>query len=134
MNKSDLISIRPMVESDRNFVLATILRGLYYGESWFSEIPKHIFMENYSKTIEYLLNKPTTSVNMACLRDDPDTLLGYSITSPEVVHFVFIKVRWRGIGLAKSLVPENTKYATHLTKTGLVIMKNKNLQFHPFML
>lgn len=136
MQTNDLVILRPMVESDLNFVMATIMRGLYYGESWFSEIDKSSFMRNYHKAIEFLLAKETTQVVIACLKDDPEVILGYSILSPtlEVAHFVFIKKAWRGIGIAKSLVPENTKYATHLTKTGLAIIRKKGILFDPFML
>jgi citrate lyase synthetase len=136
MTKSDLVLLRPAVESDKNFIMATIMRGLYYGESWFSEIPKSVFMENYHKTVEYILNKPTTEVKIACLKDDPDIILAYSIidSSKNVVHWVFSKKAWRGIGIAKSLVPENIKTATHLTKTGLVIIRKKDWTFDPFLI
>jgi len=53
-----------------------------------------------------------------------DTILGYSILLPEAVAWVFIKDRWRGIGLAKDLVPDTTKVFTHYNKVGLSIAKN----------
>lgn len=136
MNKSDLVTIRPMVESDKNFVMATMLRGLYYGESWFSEIPKNIFMTNYHKTIENLLARESTQVLIACLSDDADIILAYSVLTPlaHTVHYVHCKPAWRGIGIAKSLVPDTTKFATHLTKTGLSIIRKKGLLFDPFAL
>ena len=136
MIRSDLVSLRPAVEADRNFIMATIMRGLYYGESWFSEIPKPVFMERYHKVVEYLLGKDTTQVLIACLKEDPETILGYSILTPsmQVVHFVFVKKPWRGIGIAGSLVPADTRSATHLTKTGLSIIRAKNIDFNPFML
>lgn len=134
MNKSDLFTIRESVEGDKNFILATILRGLYYGESWFSEIPKARFMSEYHKVVEFLLNKPTTAVLVACLKDDPEIILGYAILTPSanIVHFVFCKKAWRNIGIAKALVPSNVTTATHLTKTGLSIIRKKELVFDPF--
>jgi hypothetical protein len=135
MQKTELITLRVMVESDKNFVMSTIMKGLYYGESWFSEIPKQTFMIEYHKVIEFLLNKPTTHVVVACLREDPDVILGYSIcTAPDIAHWVFIKKSWRGIGIANSLVPKDVRYATHLTKTGLSIIRKKNIDFNPFMI
>jgi hypothetical protein len=136
MMKDDLIAIRPTVESDKNFIMATILRGLYYGETWFAEIPKPTFMLHYHKVIEFLLNKDTTEVRIACLKDDPEIIVGYAILSPNIntSHFVFVKKAWRGIGIANSLVPSNTKFATHLTKTGLSIIRKKNIDFNPFLL
>jgi GNAT superfamily N-acetyltransferase len=134
MNKNELISIRPFVESDKNFVMATILRGLFYGDSWFSRITKHIFMEHYKKVVEYLINKPNTEVRVACLKEDPEVILGYSIVDEkaQVIHWVFVKQAWRKIGIAKSLVPKDAKWVSHLTKVGLSIIAKTDLQFNPF--
>ena len=134
MNKRDLIKIRKSTNVDHNFILATMLRSLYYDESWFTLIPKHIFMTHYNKVINLLLSKFTTEVLVACLKDDEDTILGYSILSPGTVHFVYIKKAWRNLGLARDLVPEDCKNVTHLTKSGLSLLKKKDLIFNPFLI
>jgi GNAT superfamily N-acetyltransferase len=136
MNKEELIAIRPFVESDRPFVMATIMRGLYCGGSWFSDIPRHIFFDKYRKTIEYILNKPDVEVRLACLREDPEIILGYAIVEPKnsVVHWVFVKQAWRKIGIARSLIPSDVKWASHVNKVGLSIIKNKGLHFNPFVI
>lgn len=136
MTRDELVVIRPAVEADSNFIMATIMRGLYYGESWFSEIPKSVFMGNYHKTVEALLAKDTTLVLIAALKEDPEIILGYSILTPttDAIHFVFVKKSWRGIGIAKALVPDNFKIATHLTKTGLSIIRKKGIAFIPFLI
>lgn len=133
MNKSELVAIRSILPEDRNFILATFLRGLYYGDSWFTLIPKQSFMEHYHKVIDYLLAKPGVQVKVACLKDTPDVILGYSILSNDTVHFVFVKKNWRGIGIARDLVPNSTKVTTHLTKVGLSILVKKGLTFNPFL-
>jgi GNAT superfamily N-acetyltransferase len=136
MNKDELVIVRPTVEADKNFIMATILRGLFYGESWFSEIDKSVFMENYHRVIDFLLAKDTTEVRIACLKEDPEVILGYSIVSPSsnLIHFVFVKKAWRGIGIASMLVPTTTTTATQLTKTGLAIIRKKSIDFNPFLL
>lgn len=133
MNKLDLITIREYKPEDKSFILATWLRGLFYGGSWFSEIPKNIFMVNYHRFIESILAKPNTIIYVACLKEDPEVILGYSILgSSKVAHWVFVKAAWRGIGIAKSLVPQTVDTATHLTKVGLAIAKNNKIVFDPF--
>lgn len=132
MNKNELIKTRAYKPEDRNFILATFLRGLFYGDSWFTIIPKHIFMEHYHKVIVYLLDKSTTEIKVSCLVEDENVVLGYSITSPDTLHWVFVKKQWRGIGIAKDLVPESIKVVTHLTKVGLSIISRKKLDFNPF--
>lgn len=133
MNKAELVVTRDYRPEDRNFILATFLRGLYYGESWFTLIHKQAFMEHYHKVIEYLLSKPTISIKVACLKEDQDVILGYAILEPELVHFAFVKKNWRGIGIARDLVPSTTKVTTHLTRIGLSILNKKSLTFNPFL-
>lgn len=134
MEKSDLVAIREGRVEDWNFFYSTFLRALYYGDSWFKEIPKDIFMENYHKVADVLLAKGILKV--ACLKEDPEVILGYALFSSQypALHFVFVKSAWRGIGIAKSLVPKETKVATHLTKVGLSILKkNPSITFNPFL-
>lgn len=135
MEKNELVSIRDAVIGDKNFILATFLRGLYYGDSWYGEIPKSVFMSEYHKFLELLLSHPTTKVKIACLKDDTDVILGYVImnTSETVLHFAFCKKAWRGIGITRQLVPTTVTSVTHLTKVGLSIIKKKGLVFNPFL-
>lgn len=135
MNKNELVAIRDVKAEDRNFLLATWLRGLYYGESWFSLINKNVFMAHYHKVINYLLDSPNTTIKVACLKDDPEVILGYVVLSksPGVMHWVFVKKAWRKIGIGKLLVPADTKIVTHLTKAGLGYISNHSIDFNPFI-
>lgn len=137
MNKDlDLIcEVRDYVEDDKSFVMATWLRGLYYGESWFSLIPKDIFMFNYKQVIEKIIESPNNVVKVACLREDPSVILGYSVMSSDfsTVHWVQVKKAWRNKGLATSLLPKHPQAATHLTKVGRDLLhKFNNCVFNPF--
>jgi len=132
VTKSNLIAIRSMVEEDRNFIFASWLRGLYYGDSWLSEVPKAIFMAHYHKVIDFILAKPATIVKIACLQEDPSVILGYAVMSDVAIHWVFVKKNWRKIGIAKDLTPSNLTTATHSTKVGMSIMKRKNWVYNPF--
>lgn len=130
MNKQDLIAIRSAVIPDKNFIISTILRGLYYGDTWFSLIPKDTFMKHYHSIAERIISN--SNIKVACLKDEPTAIIGYSISTPEVIHFVYVKKSWRGIGVAKSLLPDNVTTVTHLTKSGLAITKKNNWTFNPF--
>jgi hypothetical protein len=142
LDKSNLVAIREVVADDKAFILATFLRGLYYGDGWFRDIPKDIFMKEYHKLAEHLLTKEGTQIVVACLREDHDVILSYAILgwepyakSPNKLHFVFTKSAWRKIGLAKSLVPNTINTVTHLTKTGQMLMKkHPSIIFNPFAL
>lgn len=132
---SSLYDIRLAKEEDVNFILATWLRGLYYGESWFSSIPKNIFMHNYKKIAQSTLVSPKVEIKVACLKEDPDIILGYAILSKntEAIVWVFVKTAFRRQGIGKSLVPKSPKYVTHLTALGKTLLtKLPETQFNPF--
>lgn len=129
----ELYEIRLYRDSDFNFVMATFLRGLYYGDSWFSLIPKDIFMAYYKQVVEALINKHV--VYIACLKEDQDVILGYSMVSKDetTLHWVFVKLAWRKQGIARSLVPSTISCVTHLTDLGRSLMsKINNCVFNPF--
>ncbi len=132
-----LYDMRDYKPEDKNFILATFLRGLYYGDSWFSQIPKDIFMANYKYIAEKLIEDNNTVIKVACLTDDPDVILGYSIlgASYQTVHWVYVKANWRKKGIGKSLVPTNLAVATHLSELGRELLtKYKGAIFNPFAL
>lgn len=130
-----MYKVRDLKLEDHKFILATFLKGLYYGDSWFSLIPKDIFMENYKKIAEALL--ATQIVQVACLADDEDVILGYSIlgNNYQTIHWVFVKAAWRNGGIAKHLTPRFPTAITHLTTLGKVLIsKFPTAQFNPFII
>lgn len=132
-----LYDVRDMRPSDKNLILATFLRGLYYGESWFSAIPKAIFMDNYKRVAEALISSPKNVVKVACLKEDSDVILGYSILSANftTVHWVYVKSAWRNKGIAKSLLPSFPSRVTHLSALGKTLLsKFPTAIFNPFNL
>lgn len=138
-----LYDVRDYQPGDRNFILATFLRGLYYGDSWFSLVPKRIFMDNYKKVVEALINSPKTTIKVACLTDDPSTILGYSILSTDfsTIHWVYVKSSkltdgstWRNKGIGRALTPKHPTSCSHLTALGKTLMtKFDGIIFNPFI-
>lgn len=143
IDRKELIEVRPYRVDDRNFILATWLRGLYYGDSFYSQIPKSIFMENYHRVLEKVLTNPNVIIKVACLKEDADVILGYSISrvigdlsDPLVIlDWIFTKSSWRNIGIGTMLFPPHTRAFTHLTKTGSNIVREKHthLIYNPFL-
>lgn len=140
IDKKELISIRDYRATDHNFIMSTLLRGLYYGDSWFSLIPKNIFMTCYHPIAERLIKNPQATIKVACLRDDPEVILAYSVCRTTVLgdqpvtvlDWVFTKSSWRNIGLAKDLVPSKVHAVSHLTKTGKSLLPKLGAIFNPF--
>lgn len=131
-----LYDVRDFKESDRNFILATFLRGLYYGDSWFSLIPKSIFMDNYKIVADNLMRSSRTTIKVACLKEDSDVILGYSILSSDfqTIHWCYVKSDWRKHGIARSLLPQFPTTITHLSSVGKSLMsKFPTAIFNPFL-
>lgn len=136
MNKSEVSYIRDYTAGDKHFVLATWLRGLYYGDTLYSLIEKQTFMTYYHAILERLLEGKEIKINVMCLTEDPNVIVGYSVLRPDAttLHWVFVKKSFRGNGVATDLVPETVKVVTHLTKAGIAILKNKGLSYNPFVI
>jgi hypothetical protein len=141
-NFAGLYDIRDFKPEDKNFILASFLKGLYYGDSWFSLIPKSIFMENYKKVAEALLDPNKTNIKVACLKEDTDVIIGYSIMSLDfmTLHWVYVKsskltdgTTWRQKGIGRSLVPQHPTAVSHLTALGKnLLTKLPTAIFNPF--
>jgi len=136
IKKSDLIMIRSYRPNDEAFIYATWLRDLYSSDSWYSHIKKTVFMTHYHRVIELILKNNANFVKIACLKDDPDTILGYGVFNLEetIIHYIFIKKAWRKIGIGKMLITPRLKVTTHLTKTGQYFMKKLKIDFNPFLI
>lgn len=130
-----LYDVRDMIDADKNFIMATFLRGVYYGDMWYSLIPKNIFMDNYKKIAEDVVDGRKAVIKVACLKEDPSVILGYSILSTDyqAVIWTFVKTPWRKRGIARSLVPQYPVACTHLSKLGQSLMsKFPGIVFNPF--
>lgn len=132
MNKSELISHRSYLPTDKNFILSTWLKGYQGGLKWFRKTPRKTFHDNYKKVIEALMQART--IKVACLKEDPDVIVGYCVYRGDLVDWVYIKEDWRKIGIAKDLLPENFKAVSHLTNIAFEILrKHPEIIYNPFL-
>ncbi len=153
-----LAMVRPAEDTDHNFIYATWLRGLYYGNSFYSVTDKDEFMERYTHIITNLLFRPSVQTSIVCLKDSIDTILGYSVAEKfnvphgTVLHWVFVKPEWRKCGIASALIPESAEAVTHIVDSFIklklkeksrsdkllsnysVKLKNKKFKYKPFLL
>lgn len=137
IEKDDLVITREFKKEDENFILSTMLRGIYYGGTHYSSMKKTVFMNKFQQKIVELIrqNGLSTRIRIAALREDPNIILGYVILSNDLktIHWAFCKKSWRKIGIIRDLVPDTVKTVTLLTKLGLSISKQKGLEYDPFL-
>lgn len=108
--------LRTRRDSDTAFIMASFLKGVYYGNEFYRNIPKDVFMASYKQVAEALMNR--CAVIIACLKEDQDVILGYSIVSQDgtIIHWCFVKKAWRGRGIGLALTPASPVAITHFTQ------------------
>lgn len=131
MKKDDLISIREIRPSDKTFLIDSWSRSLRSENNWFKSIDKDAYKAVYPAIIEALINN--SHVRIACLKEDEDTIIGYSVSQPPVLHWTFVRQQWRKIGLMNDLVPEGITTSSHLTNLGRLILRKRKWKFNPFI-
>lgn len=129
----ELLKLRLAIPADKPFILSSWLKGQKFGNDFFRAIESNAYYTNYAAQIEKLIALPTTSVVVCCLSDEPDVIVGYSVsTAPTTLHWVFVKEAWRKQGVARSLVADTVTTISSITKPGLAIAKKRNYNFNPF--
>lgn len=124
---------KALSEEQRNFIRARFIRSLREGNDWFKEIEPSSYYHSYSFFIEKLLSRPKCEVRLAVFQDEPDTILGWSLMEPNVLHYVYVKPEVRQQGVGKELTQAKINSFTHLTKIGkLIWKKRKEWKFDPF--
>lgn len=129
---NDVLLYRHYLPSDKDFIYSTILKGLYYGNDYKRTIPSHIFFSNYQKILHNLFDKGV-EVLVICLREDPRVILSFCIYKENRIFWVYTKIAWRNMGLAKSIVPKTIDTTVHTSKIGKIILnKHPEVIYNPF--
>ncbi len=118
----------------RSFVFAKWLRSLRYENDFFKLIESKAYWLTYQRLVSAILDKPETKMHLAVLTEDPDVILGFSISRGNVLDYVYVHKHQRRLGIGARLVPPGIDTITHVTKTGLTIWGTKYGQwkFNPF--
>lgn len=131
MDKLSLIELRPHRKTDEPFIYATWMRGLKHANDVYKQIDKIEYDRGQRKVIETILKIGT--VMIAALKEDPDVILGYSVTRNPIIDWVFVKMPWRRLGLATELLKHlEPQSVSHITYVGNSIRLKKNLKFDPY--
>jgi hypothetical protein len=102
MGPKQQLLIRPAAASDEAFVYATYLRNSWYSKDNTTTLPKATWMRLMHQRLERMLRE--TPPVVACLADDPDTILGYRLQDGDKT-FTYVKLAWREpkLGVTRAL-------------------------------
>lgn len=68
-------------------------------------------------------------VKIACLEDDPTTIIGYCVLQNTHLYWIYVKPDYRLQGIAKLLVPKDIRTVPQkLTKMGAKLVEKKKLK------
>lgn len=128
--------VRDAMESDFPFIYSTWLKGLRYGNKTYEKMDKDSYFKNYHRIIGNILSRPDAYILVACLNDDPTTILGYSVREGEnILHYIHVKNAFRRFGIGRALSPGKITKVTHVTDVGWAILCEKypNAVYDPFL-
>jgi ribosomal protein S18 acetylase RimI-like enzyme len=103
--------------SDHAFLYSTWRNALWFSERRDMKEADE-FYKKASEKIAALLKKPDIKVRVACLGDDPDLLLGYSVMQNDHLEFVYVKIDYRRKGIGRILTNGFKTFSDPETKIG----------------
>ncbi len=124
------VILRPFnPETDSGLIYDVYPKAVWYGADEPIKMSKAQWFQEIFEAMKQQLH--SASVYIACMWDEPDTILGFSIIDCGRLEFVFVKPHVRKEGIATLLTKGKYKKINHhnVTKTGASILKN-----HPELL
>lgn len=107
----------PETRHDYDFIYATWRNALWFTEKRKDEESDQ-FYSDASEMISNILKRPNTHVKIACLADDHDMLLGWSVMQGQHLEFVYVKWDYRRCGIGAMLTHGFTTFADPQTRIG----------------
>lgn len=118
----------------KNLIFSKWMRSLRYGNDYYKLIEPGAFFKTYQQLINNILARRDAFVIVAALTDDPDVVLGFSVSHGPVLDYVHVHKDHRRHGIGRRLVPEAVTTISHLTRLGASIWGSHygHLIFNPF--
>jgi predicted GNAT family acetyltransferase len=118
------IAIREYQPADESFVFSSWLNSYQKNSPATEAISKYVFFKFHHPILTRILKRETTEVTIACLKDDPEVVIGYLAiekleTPPAIIHFCYVKSAFRRMGIARKLMessdlnPNECHYTHH---------------------
>lgn len=104
MSDAPSFRIRPAGPPDVPFILNSWLRHYHEHGEGARHIPNPVFFsaQGHHGLVTHLLN--TSSVLVACTAEDENAILGWVCAAPPVLHYVYVKAPFRGLGIGAALL------------------------------
>jgi GNAT superfamily N-acetyltransferase len=101
-------ALRPGAQEDEGFVYSTWLKNFKYSSRFANRIPDTVYFAAHKRLIEAAVAR--SHVLVAVDPAAPLVIYGYAVAEPGrdlvpgCLHFLFVKARWRKLGVGRALV------------------------------
>lgn len=127
--------------TDEAFVLATWIKSNRNSPAT-RAVPTPIYLIGQRYRIMKLLKRADTRILVACDSNEPNLIYGYAVwTDSTILHYVYVKRSYRGVGVARALLELPTDTAvlyTHRSPEIWVerLLRDKyiNYVYNPYLL
>jgi GNAT superfamily N-acetyltransferase len=140
-NLADLIGVRHMLPADRDYVTHTWLHNYATYGLGVGGIDREVLFRCHRQIVHRLLDKHTTAV--AYDPNDTRIILGFlcgdTYPSAALVHFAYVRRRFRKRGIAQMLLeqlgwlPGQPIMSTHNTFDGKSVAQRKPVLYNPYL-
>lgn len=122
-----------------SFFYSTTLHSFLFGSPQSRGIRQSIYYAGHGRVLTRLLERKQAKLLIACLKEDEDVIIGYMLSEPEIMHFVYVKRPFRNMGIAKQLWQmSDLDYAcqvSHKTYDMVRLMnKHPKITYNPYLL
>jgi ribosomal protein S18 acetylase RimI-like enzyme len=119
------VVLRPFIETDIACIISTWRNSAYFGSIGERE-PQAKFFRKLTREIRAII--PEATIEIACLENDPNTIVGWVVSRGTHLDWIYVKVDYRCAGIATMLIPDGIETVSpYKTKIGQAILNKKNL-------
>lgn len=128
--------VRRADADDAAFIFSYWLRDYYERSAFCKGIGKALYMRLHHLLLERIIARSTIWV--ACDMVDPSVIFGFICVEGDTLHYVYVKRRFRGLGVAGLLfkaagIAEGPRAFTHLTDEMISLRKRWPLaEYNPY--
>ncbi len=143
-NNISVVILRPYdMINDEALIYATWRNGSYYGSKKYNEI-KRMLRQNEltpqeerkirhehfrTQTIKIRKVLEGAQIRIACLKEAPSIIVGYSVSTGNNLNWIFVKADYQRKGIGKLLMPKDIETVDNTdSKVGHTIIEKKNLK------
>lgn len=111
---------------DRRFVFTTWKNGIWFSEPR-DERNYDEFNSLKSREINRILKRSNAKVTIACISDNLDQIIGYSVATGTHLHWIYVKEDYRKQGIGRLLAKGTVTISEPITKIAKVIASEHDL-------